>query len=45
MIYFVDNFVDKDLFIIAQNYLNDGAFVKTCFWRKRFLCKRITERV
>ena len=28
MIYFVDNFVDKDLFSIAQHYLNDGAFVK-----------------
>jgi hypothetical protein len=37
MIYFVDNFVDKDLFIIAQNYLNDGAFVKHVLEEKIFM--------
>ncbi len=39
MIYFLDNFVDKDLFIIAQNYLNDGAFVKHISGGKDFYVK------
>jgi len=28
MIYTLDDFVDKDLFQIAENYLNDGPFQK-----------------
>jgi len=39
MIYTLDDFVDKDLFQIAENYLNDGPFQKHVSGGKDFYVK------
>ena len=46
MIYTLDDFVDKDLFQIAENYLNDGPFQKhvsggNLAWLCTWTCARI----
>jgi len=43
MIYTVDNFIDKDLFKIATNYLNKGEFIKHTVGEKNFYVQESPE--
>ena len=43
MIYTVDDFIDKDLFKIATDYLNKGSFIKHTVGEKDFYTQESPE--
>ena len=43
MIHIVDNFVDKDLFKIANDYLNNGKFITHTVGEKNFYIQESPE--